>query len=79
MKNVNKDLFTKEFYNWSFEPRAIFQVCIINLGNDISFYLDVNMYPFPTLLLSKISLSLIHYKSVYSIIILKLFHYYYSL
>lgn len=46
MKNVNIDLFTKEFYNWSFEPGAIFQVCIINLSNDISFYSDINMYPF---------------------------------
>lgn len=70
MKNVNIDLFTEEFYNWSFEPGAIFQVCIINLGNDISFYSDVNMYPFPKLLLSKTSKSLIYYKSVYSIITL---------
>lgn len=71
---MNIDLFTEEFYNWSFEPGAIFQVCIINLGNDISFYLDVNMYLFPKLLLSKISQSLIHYKSVYFIISPKLFH-----
>lgn len=74
MKNVNIDLFTKEFYNWSFEPGAIFQVCIINLGSDISFYLDVNMCPLPKLLLSKISKSLIHYKSVYFIIAPKFFH-----
>lgn len=74
MKNVNIDLFTKEFYNWSFEPGAIFQVCIINLGNDISFYLDVNMYPFPKLLLSKIFKHLINYNSVYFIITPKIFH-----
>lgn len=72
MKNVNIDLFTREFYNWSFEPGAIFQVCIINLGNDISFCLDINMYPFPKLLLSDISKILIHYRSVYSIIASKL-------
>lgn len=57
MKNVNMDLFTKEFYNWSFEPGAIFQICIINLGNGISLYLDVNTYPFPKPLLSQISKS----------------------
>lgn len=67
MKNVDIDLFTREFYNWSFEPGAIFQVCIINLGNDISFCLDINMYPFP-----KLSKILIHYRSVYSIIASKL-------
>lgn len=65
---MSADLFTKEFYNWCFEPEAIFQVCIINLGNDISFYLDVNMDPFLLLFLSKISRSLIHYTSVYFII-----------
>lgn len=43
MKNMSVELFAKEFHNWSFEPGAIFQVCIINLGNDISFCLDVNM------------------------------------
>lgn len=75
MKNVNIDLFTKDFYNWSFEPGAIFQVCIINLGSDISFCLDVNVYPFPKLLLSKISKIRTHYRSVYSIIAPKLFHY----
>lgn len=67
MKNMSVDLFTKEFYNWSFEPGAIFQVCIINLGNDISFYLDINIDLSLLLFLSKISRNLIHYPSVNSI------------
>lgn len=62
---MSADLFTKEFYNWCFEPGTIFQVCIINLGTGISFYLDVNMDSFHLLFLSKISRSLIHYTSVY--------------